>query len=1099
MHFSDNTEIMETGAQSMVTSELSNGESTDAIEDFRLTLKNLIQKLARGIALNAPSDELKIKIKTYTAQDVAQELDQMDQLLSLKMVASESVEAFTGRFQCTFCAAKWDDDMRTTTIFKRTLPAFLRQEISRSLLNLSRDQQDTVNKVTTKTQLKNAQRGMNLGVFKSFTPGTTKNKFQCAVHGLANHPTEKCKRYKYFLTNHAHPSGTSTAPAATPTGSGTASPSSGSNICFHCTGNISWSREHAAVCPHDKSNLRPARAICSARLVSAFSSSAPAPTRATAPTVETNQLPDSNGMMDINDNGFPVDYNYNKLAVAHHPYEAQREDEISFEKDEVIKVTDDSDPDWWVGAKKDGTSGYFPSNFVNVKQEEQSTVEEQEEKEEENENKVDDDEEQDQKKVDQVIGMARVMEDYAMQEPGEISLHRGGIVNVYEVIDDHWARGELNGKVGRYPIKYVEDIDMPGRPDLGKQVLEKPQATSNEEQSGPKGGFKLAAYGVKQGGIGSLLAGGFPGLKKAPAKQEEPAATEEPRPTPAAAVPKAEEEEKEEKPTVEEPKPLGKAIVLHPYNADNEDELNLLRGEYVEILDRNVDDGWWKGKNERGQTGVFPANFVKELDEEPVAPPTPVRSTRQPLTNAPLARPPVARPASVQAGGSTRPFSVQSSAPRPSTVQVLSDASMAVPPKPFASSEREVKEEVKEEPDVKLPTSPNQPSFADEPASQPPAPEQEVTPSTPSSIPKRQDSIASASSIPSSIPVAPVDVPEAQIPPAIPTRPESISDNTSSPPSIPKRQGSVSSTHTSAPHAEPLSEESTVPESKESPVAAEEVIPVTNAQTEEALVPESREIVEDQVEKAKEEVQKEDIAVETPKVESELPASEENATESKEEEAAVEPKAEKEASATKEGKETGEQSEEKKGIEILPSGPKLTTPTRARIGVPRRSPQLKNTEPSQTEILQKQIAEAPEEEKQPAKATPSPPAKPVKPIFAKFPTPFAVGGGEEISKKMLKPTQVRKPWEQEEKPSETEEPEAPRPVGVRSIASRFNVSNNSGNEVLETKLKNHTKNEVEKVRKEFQQLLQEEQEKRAQLEGLVHELLERINQLENKQ
>lgn len=25
---------------------------------------------------------------------------------------------------------------------------------------------------------------------------------------------------------------------------------------------------------------------------------------------------------------------------------------------------------------------------------------------------------------------------------------------------------------------------MPGRPDLGKQVLEKPQATSNEEQSG---------------------------------------------------------------------------------------------------------------------------------------------------------------------------------------------------------------------------------------------------------------------------------------------------------------------------------------------------------------------------------------------------------------------------------------------------------------------------------------------------------------------------------------------------------------------------------------------------------------------------------------
>lgn len=55
--------------------------------------------------------------------------------------------------------------------------------------------------------------------------------------------------------------------------------------------------------------------------------------------------------------------------------------------------------------------------------------------------------------VDQVIGMARVMEDYASQEAGEISLPRGGIINVYEVIDDEWSRGELNGKVGRYPSK----------------------------------------------------------------------------------------------------------------------------------------------------------------------------------------------------------------------------------------------------------------------------------------------------------------------------------------------------------------------------------------------------------------------------------------------------------------------------------------------------------------------------------------------------------------------------------------------------------------------------------------------------------------------
>lgn len=38
-----------------------------------------------------------------------------------------------------------------------------------------------------------------------------------------------------------------------------------------------------------------------------------------------------------------------------------------------------------------------------------------------------------------------------------------------------------------------------------------------------KGGFKLAAFGVKQGGIGSLLAGGFPGLKKTGGAKPEPA------------------------------------------------------------------------------------------------------------------------------------------------------------------------------------------------------------------------------------------------------------------------------------------------------------------------------------------------------------------------------------------------------------------------------------------------------------------------------------------------------------------------------------------------------------------------------------------------
>lgn len=49
------------------------------------------------------------------------------------------------------------------------------------------------------------------------------------------------------------------------------------------------------------------------------------------------------------------------------------------------------------------------------------------------------------------IGMARVMEDYAMQESDELTLHRGAIVTLYERLDDGWFKGELNGRSGRFP------------------------------------------------------------------------------------------------------------------------------------------------------------------------------------------------------------------------------------------------------------------------------------------------------------------------------------------------------------------------------------------------------------------------------------------------------------------------------------------------------------------------------------------------------------------------------------------------------------------------------------------------------------------------
>ncbi|CAO3624942.1 unnamed protein product [Mucor fragilis] len=868
-----------------------------------------------------------------------------------------------------------------------------------------------------------------------------------------------------------------------------------------------------------------------------------------------------------------------KIVIAHHPYEATRDDEISFVKDEVIKVTDESDPDWWVGKKKDGSLGFFPSNFVTVREEsnagnEKPSVEQGSQDvihdteahqpdgvavsddsakpSEEGNVSADAQAEEpapEEKRVDQVIGMARVMEDYASQEAGEISLPRGGIINVYEVIDDEWSRGELNGKVGRYPSKYVEDIDMPGRPDLGKQLsagsADGPRSPLNDEDgSAPRGGFKLAAFGVKQGGIGSLLAGGFPGLKKtggAPKKTEpepepvvetkievaseetKPAATSETT-SPTAFVPAvpaftASEDVPEKKPTAEEKKQeksLGKAIVLHPYDADNEDELSLLRGEYVDILNRNADDGWWKGKNERGESGVFPSNFVKELEEDSFAPPTPTRSRRSVNTasvssaaeSSPiLAKPPqVPRPASVQTPSTTRPVTLNQ---RPSSVQTPSStaAPLATPPKPFAApvsqansvpiteeieeTEQAIKEEEQYDADEEKPTSPAKSEAEESPAITPVVAERQLLATA---IPEKEEEKIDSPVVVEEDPISDQEEKESGVDEAPFMKEEEKMEQSTESPSVTKADESDISLKQTK-NDDPITAR-TVP----SEIPAE-----SKPEKEDSVVVEEES--EDEFKEASEEATS-TISDQKPVVIEQDKEADALSTEKKEE-----IDTEKDKSTSREIKEEEEVpvvvEEEKNEFDIIPSGPKLSAPTRARLGGrARRSPQALHSEPSQMETLQKEL-EAEEKDEEPQKpALPekpaSPPAKPIKPIFAKFPTPFAAGAADEISKRNLKPTQTRRLWDEkpaEDKPTSTteQEPEPVRPSGVKNIASRFNFNGGGGgsNEVLETKLKNHTKNEIEKVRKEFESLLQEERDKRTKLETTVAELIEKIKSLEN--
>nr|CAD7432298.1 unnamed protein product [Timema monikensis] len=65
------------------------------------------------------------------------------------------------------------------------------------------------------------------------------------------------------------------------------------------------------------------------------------------------------------------------------------------------------------------------------------------------------------------------------------------------------------------------------------------------------------------------------------------------------------------------PKPVKElCLVLFPYAASNDDELNLKEGDVITLLSREVQDvGWWKGEL-RGKVGVFPDNFVEVIQHE---------------------------------------------------------------------------------------------------------------------------------------------------------------------------------------------------------------------------------------------------------------------------------------------------------------------------------------------------------------------------------------------------------------------------------------------------------------------------------------------------
>jgi len=61
--------------------------------------------------------------------------------------------------------------------------------------------------------------------------------------------------------------------------------------------------------------------------------------------------------------------------------------------------------------------------------------------------------------------------------------------------------------------------------------------------------------------------------------------------------------------------PPKQLITIYSYDATEENEISFAEGETLYLVEKD-DSGWWRGRNTKGDEGLFPSNFVEVVGEE---------------------------------------------------------------------------------------------------------------------------------------------------------------------------------------------------------------------------------------------------------------------------------------------------------------------------------------------------------------------------------------------------------------------------------------------------------------------------------------------------
>ncbi|XP_020717697.1 uncharacterized protein LOC101453047 isoform X5 [Ceratitis capitata] len=253
-------------------------------------------------------------------------------------------------------------------------------------------------------------------------------------------------------------------------------------------------------------------------------------------------------------------------ARALYNFQGQNARELSFKKGDIIYIRRQVDRNWYEG-EHNAMIGLLPVSYVEVIN--KDTVRQQPKKPSE--------------------GQARAKYNFQAQSGIELSLNKGELVTLTRRVDENWFEGKIANRKGIFPVSYVEVLTDIGAEDIAaRTVITEQVSVTNLRPSldtlrtNINNEFNLITKNGHQPPNGILKE-----TKQHNNKID------------------ALHVDTHSEPLVYR--------ALYKYRPQNSDEMELLEGDIVHVLEI-CDDGWFVGTSQRtGCFGTFPGNYVERV------------------------------------------------------------------------------------------------------------------------------------------------------------------------------------------------------------------------------------------------------------------------------------------------------------------------------------------------------------------------------------------------------------------------------------------------------------------------------------------------------